>query len=383
MDNFPHLLFRRQWDITPQVQYQLGECDALVRAIADTPLRPKDRQELMTLSLIKGAQATTAIEGNTLTQEEVERIYEGENLPRSREYLQIEVENVLDAFNYLRREVIFSQADWLISPKLLLDFHKMVTKNLGEHLDAIPGKWRTDNRQVGPYLAPDYTHIEGLIESLCNWIKKEFHYGKGEQDFKTSIIQAIITHVYIEWIHPFGDGNGRTGRLVEFYVLLRAGLPDITSHILSNYYNKTRTEYYRQLNECRKKRDLTGFIEYAVSGFRDGLIENLEIIQNSQFKIFWRNYIYTTFADLEYTKKEVFKRKRNLMMSIPVAGEKTQEEILESLPSRVALEYMKMQPSTLRRDLREMTDLGLLVKNGKRYRPNTEVLHASFPQKRE
>jgi len=41
-------------------------------------------------------------------------------------------------------------------------------------------------------------------------------------------------------IHPFGDSNGRTARLIEFYILLRAGLPDMVSHILSNHYNDTR-----------------------------------------------------------------------------------------------------------------------------------------------
>ena len=175
-------------------------------------------------------------------------------------------------------------------------------------------------------------------------------------------------------------GNGRTGRLVEFYILLRAGLPDITSHILSNFYNQTRTEYYRQLNECRKLRNLTGFIEYAVQGFRDGLLENLNIIQDSQFKIFWRNHIYTTFADLEYTKKEVFKRKRNLMLGIPIEGWKTQEQILSEIPPNLALEYMKLSPVTLRRDLDEMVDLELLIKEKKKYHPNISVLHASLPQ---
>ncbi|PIE58342.1 MAG: hypothetical protein CSA33_03905 [Desulfobulbus propionicus] len=104
MEGFPHLLFHKQWEIKEKVQYQLGECDALVRSITNTPLRPKDRQQLMSMSFIKGAQATTAIEGNTLSQEEIERIYEGQALSPSREYLQIEVQNVLDAFNYLRRD---------------------------------------------------------------------------------------------------------------------------------------------------------------------------------------------------------------------------------------------------------------------------------------
>ena len=74
---------------------------------------------------------------------------------------------------------------------------------------------------------------------------------RGKQSFQDPVIQAIVAHVYIAMIHPFGDGNGRTARLIEFYILLRAGLPDMASHILSNHYNDTRQEYYRRLDQMR------------------------------------------------------------------------------------------------------------------------------------
>ncbi len=380
MEGFPHLCFQRHWELSQKTLYQLGECDAMVRSISNTPLRPKERKSLMSISFIKGAQATTAIEGNTLSQEEVERIFEGGELPPSREYLQIEVQNVLYAFNFLQREVIHNGEEWPITPNLIQQFHNMIAKDLGKHLDAIPGKWRVDGRQIGPYLAPDHRNVDKLMAKLCSWIREEFHFHK-KQDFKTAVVQAIVTHVYTEWIHPFGDGNGRTGRLVEFYILLRAGLPNIASHILSNFYNLTRTEYYRQLNECRKTRNLTGFIEYAVEGFRDGLVDTLKIIKNSQFKIFWRNHIYATFADLKYTKKAVFKRKRNMMMSIPIEGWMTSEEIITTNPN-VTLEYISKGAATIRRDLDEMVELELLVKKGKKYHANIVILHASLPQRK-
>jgi Fic family protein len=82
----------------------------------------------------------------------------------------------------------------------------------------------------------------------------------------------------MEFIHPFGDGNGRTGRLIEFYILLRSGAPIITSHILSNFYNETRPEYYRQFENARKKKDLTEFLQYAVLGYRDGLLQTFDVV---------------------------------------------------------------------------------------------------------
>ncbi len=269
MDRHPHISFKKEWEIDNECAYMLGECDAYVKALTDIPLKPEHRDKLLSLSLIKGAQATTAIEGNTLSQEEIEKLAQGWKLPPSKEYLEIEVKNILEAFNTLLHEIVVDGKVRSATPELIKEFHQMIGKNLGDHFDAIPGKFRDDNRVVGTYLAPDYKFVPELIDKLCDWLQQEFHYTDG-QNFLTSVTQAIITHVYIEWIHPFGDGNGRTGRLLEFYILLRTGLPNIVSHILSNFYNQTRPEYYRQLDQARKKRNLTGFIKYAVQGFSDG-----------------------------------------------------------------------------------------------------------------
>jgi len=82
------------------------------------------------------------------------------------------------------------------------------------------------------------------------------------------------------WIHPFGDGNGRTARLVEFQILLQAGIPSPAAHLLSNHYKQTRTEYYRQLaTASRSGGNILPFIEYAVGGFVDGLKEQLALIR--------------------------------------------------------------------------------------------------------
>jgi Fic family protein len=244
MERYKHISFHKEWEIDIDCAYMLGECNAYIKALTDIPLKPEYRNKLLFLSLIKGAQATTAIEGNTLSQEDIEKMQEGWKPPPSKEYLEIEVKNILDAFNFLLNEIVREGTTKIITPELIKKFHRMIGKNLGDHLDAIPGKFRNDNRVVGTYRAPDYKYVPNLIEQLCSWLRKEFHFSdNGRLNFRTSVIQAIITHVYIEWIHPFGDGNGRTGRLLEFYILLRAGLPNIVSHILSNFYNQTRPEY--------------------------------------------------------------------------------------------------------------------------------------------
>ena len=380
MDGYKHISFRKEWEIDLECAYMLGECDAYVKALSDIPLKPEHRDRLLRVSLIKGAQATTAIEGNTLSEEEISKLEEGWKLPPSKEYLEIEVKNILGAFNLLLREIVSGGKIQIITPELIKNFHRMIGKNLGEHLDAVPGRFREDNRVIGTYRAPDYKYVPELIEKLCSWLRQEFHYNDG-QNFPTSVIEAIITHVYIEWIHPFGDGNGRTGRLFEFYILLRAGLPNIISHILSNFYNQTRPEYYRQLDQARKNKNLTGFIKYAVLGFRDGLKENLSVIQESQFSIFWYYFIYEAFADVKYTKKTAFKRKRNLILQMPINQEFDVDEILELTPN-IAKKYATVNRATVLRDLKELQDLRLLIKTGRKFKANTGILKTLMPSKK-
>lgn len=373
MTYFKHISFRQEWEISPKCAYMLGECDAYVKALTDIPLKPDKRQTLLSVALTKGAQATTAIEGNTLNEEEIEKIHKGWSLPPSKKYQEIEVKNVLDALNRLLKEIVTKKNVQPITLELILSFHKMIGKDLGEHLDAIPGKLREDARYVGPYKAPDHSKVKKMVEDLCVWLRKDFCVEK-EQTFSESVVQAIIAHVYLEWIHPFGDGNGRTGRLLEFYILLSAGLPSICSHILSNHYNLTRPEYYRQLDESRKKRDLTDFIFYAVQGFRDGLKQTLDVIQSSHFLIYWQNYIYEVFASIKFTKKEAFKRKRELMLNIPIDKILTIDQLAEINPS-ITKKYARLGRATILRDLKNLQQVNLLTKEGKdKYRANIKLM---------
>lgn len=72
---YPHLCFRKHWDLGTGLACDLGQCQAIIEAISGFPLRPDSRRRLLELSLSAGAQATTAIEGNILSLDEVRRIY--------------------------------------------------------------------------------------------------------------------------------------------------------------------------------------------------------------------------------------------------------------------------------------------------------------------
>ena len=377
--SYPHLSFQRRWELSEKASFELGQCDAIVTAISNTPILPEYHERLLHISLTTGAQATAAIEGNTLTDEEIERVAAGKSLPPSKEYQEREVRNILEAFNALLLEAARDGRSEPVSERLLRRFHAMIGHDLGEHFDAIPGELRRDQRVVGPYRTPHPENIATLVQHLCDWLREEFHFERG-QTFAQAVVQAIVTHVYIEWIHPFADGNGRTGRLVEFYILLRAGTPDIALHILSNFYNETRTEYYRQIDKANNSRDLSAFIEYAIQGLRDGLMKTLTLVQQNQFEMTWRKLIYDRFAEKSYRKKGVFARQRELALALPMDGALSAEQIALVNP-RIAQQYGGLSGRTLARDLEELERLQIIVRDGDRYRSNATTLRGQLARR--
>jgi len=386
MGKYEHITFNRNWALDEETVYMLGQCDCIVQAIASMPINPETHKRLMSVSLRKGARATTAIEGNTLSEEEVEKIQEGEKLPPSKEYLQIEVQNIIDALNSIGRDVLMGGMSSAVSCQMIESFNKAVGQNLGEHFQSVPGKFRQagHNVVVGKYRAPDGADVSGLMERFCDWLRREFQYEEGGQTFSEQIIQAIVSHIYIAMIHPFGDGNGRTARLLEFYILLRAGLPNIASHILSNHYNDTRQEYYRQLDLCTKTRSLSQFIKYAVQGLRDGLTGILNIVQGQQLFIAWQNHIYETLDSKKALGKTraVVKRRRTLALRLPLDKEVEINALLETDPILMKL-YAPLKPLTLKRDLRELLRLGLVIQKGARYRGQIEIMKRHMPIRKE
>src|SRR5689334_20493438 len=95
VEKYPNLPFTDNWEITKTIAELLGQCEAYVNSISFTPIMPEHREALQRVALIKGAQATTAIEGNNLTVEEIEKIKDGKKLQPSQRYQEIEAKNVL------------------------------------------------------------------------------------------------------------------------------------------------------------------------------------------------------------------------------------------------------------------------------------------------
>ncbi|MCL2025304.1 MAG: Fic family protein [Leptospirales bacterium] len=375
-----HISFKANWVLDEKSSNLLGQCYAYIKSILNTPINPNHYRQLLSVSLNKGALASTAIEGNTLTEEELILIQKGKDIAPSRRYQQQEVENILSAFNVILSELLTGKSPAIISPELIQRFNEMVGRNIGEAFGGIPGRFREQNVVVGAYRPPSFEMVKGLVQKLCDWLIRHFHY-MHNQNFNEAVIEAIVAHVYIAWIHPFLDGNGRTARLLEFYILMRAGVPSIASHILSNHYNNTRTEYYRQLQYTTETGNLNKFIEYALEGFRDGLESIIAVIHKDQTKSTWNNYVNDVIEKMqnEGKNKNILRRIRQLAYNIPADRFYSLEEIM-ILNTKIAEEYRGFNQRTLLRDLNLLVEKELFKADKNKFRANYELLHTFLPK---
>lgn len=383
INQYSHISFKKNWVLSERVSLLLGEISTLVNVVSELPLSPNVRNQLMTASIKKGAQSTTAIEGNTLTDSEIDSVFNRKPLAESKEYLKKEVENILTAFDVIMNDLIASPKSDFIDTNLILKLHKLVSNGLESAELEIAGKFRNNNVIVGNYRPPFFDDVPELIERFCEWMIKEFKYSQ-TQSIKIAIIQSIVAHVYLELIHPFADGNGRTGRLLEYYILIRAGFPDIAGHILSNHYNYTRTEYYSQLGKIKKTNSLSEFLEYALVGLRDGLLELWVVIKKELFYIAWKNYIFEVFNDQTNFSESVAKRRMKLILDLPIEKDFERKNFLDLVSIDLAKTYLGLNEKTLKRDIEELVSLNLLVETGKQtFKLNTETLLKQLPKKKK
>jgi Fic family protein len=194
------------------------------------------------------------------------------------------------------------------------------------------------------------------------------------------VVGAILAHLYLAWIHPFGDGNGRTARLVEFQLLAAAGFPTPACHLLSNYYNRTRQLYYRMLRETSRVKPypVGQFVSYALQGLAEELREQLKAVQAQQIGDAWVNFVHGFELG---SSAETARRRRLLALSLE-PGELTPISRIRKLTPDLAVLYATKQQKTITRDINELETQGLIFRRGDRITPAVERLTAFLPLRR-
>lgn len=361
----------------------LGEAQSKCAHISNVPLLPATAQSLHLLYLAKGALATTAIEGNTLTEEEVARHLEGKlQLPPSKQYLVQEIDNIISACNQIT-SVLGASGLAPLTRAQIESFNRQVFVGLEVEPEVVPGKIREHSVTVARYLGAPAEDCRYLLDRLCEWLDgRDFDVPpeQSDNDVVYALVRAILAHLYLAWIHPFADGNGRTARLLEFQILVASGVPSPAAHLLSNHYNQTRSEYYRQLEaSSRSGGDVLPFLEYAVRGFVDGLRAQLEVVRQQQWDMTWRDYVHDRFRNIATESKD---RQRHLVLDLSNRAEPVPASEISRVSPRVAAEYARKTPKTLSRDLNTLVEMGLLERSPAGYRARRETILAFLPLKR-
>ncbi len=362
----------------------LGEARSKCDHLASIPLKPGVRDRLHQIYLAKGAQATTAIEGNTLTEDQVVRHLEGKlKLPPSKEYLVKEVENILKACNAISDDILSPANDdaAVVSEGEICGYNRSVLEGLDNEDHVVPGHVRESlDVSVGSYRGAPAADCRYLLRRLCTWLNEWDLDPADDLGVIPVIIRAVLAHLYLAWIHPFADGNGRTARLLEFKILVAGGVPTVAAHLLSNHYNQTRTRYFRELSRAsRDPEGVISFLLYAVQGFVDQLVDQIRVVLRQQYMIAWKDLVHEAFRGGRSVTR---KRQRDLALAIAENVEPVPYDRITSLTTDLALAYGKRTRATLQRDLKTLRAMGLIVLEKEGYRAKFESMFGFLPGRR-
>jgi Fic family protein len=187
----------------------------------------------------------------------------------------------------------------------------------------------------------------------------------------------VLGHLYLAWIHPFGDGNGRTARILECAILANSGVvPWVSANLLSDHYNRTRSRYYDMLDRASKARDVRGFVAYSAQGFMDMMRAQIEDVQAMQRRVAWVNYVHEQFQ--EEPAGPTRERRRLLTLSLPDDKPTSRREVRYLTP-QLAEMYAGKEDKTVSRDLNRLLELRLIGRHGAGYRALVETMDAFMP----
>jgi hypothetical protein len=162
-----------------------------------------------------------------------------------------------------------------------------------------------------------------------------------------------------------------------YQILLACGGPSPAIHLLSNHYNLTRTEYYRQLERSSGSGgDFIPFVKYAVQGFAHGLRKQIQEIREFQLDVIWRNYVHEAFGD---RRSSVDRRRRDLVLDLSSMNAPVKMNKIGSISQRMALHYHAKTKMVINRDLNALKKMGLITRTRDGSIANKKLVEAFLP----
>lgn len=367
------------WEVAFDRRVQLGdvelirsvaEAEAVAKFIRGVPLPPSVQDRLDRLNIMRAVRGTTGIEGADLTEEEVGRILEEPSdkpvLPESRAREEQEARNAEAVMRFVAR---ISGADRRtpLTEDIIRELHRLTTAGI-EYPNNEPGVYRSHAVQAGSYVPPrEGADVQRLMAEFVDWLNAP------PATNWPPVILAVAAHFYFVSIHPFGDGNGRTARAVESYLLHQSGVNVLGFYSLANFYYRNRAEYIELLDHARfsEDRDLTSLVRFAVSG----LAEELETVRQEVIvaitKITFRDYYR---ANIQYGDGMSIAVRGRLLTFMDGLEEPVEEADLVSQRTPLSAIWAGLSARTRARDLARLESLGLIVREHGLIRPHYEAM---------
>jgi Fic family protein len=238
-------------NLVSEVSYKIGAVNASFLTKQSPELRKRNR--------IKTIQASLAVEGNTLSTDQVTAIIENKKVVGPAKDIK-EVSNAIEVYERLNKFNPFLEKSFLSAHKILM---QGLIKNAGQYRTS--GVGIVKGSQVA-HVAPPAGNVHFLIKDLFNYIKTSD---------ELMLIKSCVFHYEMEFIHPFSDGNGRMGRLWQT-LLLMTQYPVFEFLPFETLISKNQKKYYQALAASDKKGESTAFIIFMLKILSDSLDELLK-----------------------------------------------------------------------------------------------------------
>jgi len=323
----------------------LIQIEAYKEAALNLVLPADWKEQLDRLNRVLSVHGTTALEGNPLSEAEVEEQFEqmaeDREPPTSLSKEQIQIRNAGVAQEWVRNRFAPSADPIRISD--VMHLHKLITEKSDE-VNNVPGDLRHHPVVVGTealggvHRGAPSQELPALMAEFVNFvnsraIKEKWH----------PVIRALLAHFFLVTIHPFGDGNGRVSRLVEAGLLYDGGYNVLGFYGLSNYFYRNADEYKRLLQKCRRTQpfDLTAFVGFGLKGFAEELRGINNFIKTKLNRVVYRTMLVRAFNSREGKRRRIInQREYNLLEFLLEATEP--KDPFSAEPSR-HLKYFELR----------------------------------------
>lgn len=361
---------------TFQLGFELNNVQAMLDRVNDSQNRFNKTPSLSLIIdqvqekvLASSIYSTNTIEGGQFTEKETADILklDPNTIQKSEER---RLTNLKESIEWIKR---FSSKQ--LSPtrgkafelSTMFQLHTLVSQNLEDQHN--PAGQLRNNQPFQKTIVGNDTHggtyrppkcledIEYLVQAWVEWLNSPNIINQ------PVVIRACLAHYYFELIHPFWDGNGRTGRLIEMFILEQSGY-GFSSSAIWKYYQVNIHEYFALFNHCRKQADkkLENPNQLFIDFVLKGMFEIIEYLHDESNKLIEFLLYQTALNSAKFSKKisdRQFNLIHNLMRAIGENSKFLSKADLYRNP-QIQILYNGKVERTFYRDVDKLIELNFL-----------------------